>query len=153
MSDFAKNENKIFIQVNGFNKEIDEQVKEAEKKLVTILTLVDQKEKEYNKVLIEKTKFETKLSILTTKLENLKLKLSNFFNDFMDKQKSLRSEIEIGVTKLNRLIEQDLGLENYLTKIDEFKNRVDLVKFSAQKSKQYEVLTKEIDYFSESIET
>lgn len=152
LSDFAKNENKIFIQVNGFNKEIDEQVKEAEKKLVTILTLVDQKEKEYNKVLIEKTKFETKLSILTTKLENLKLKLSNFFNDFMDKQKSLRSEIEIGVTKLNRLIEQDLGLENYLTKIDEFKNRVDLVKFSAQKSKQYEVLTKEIDYFSESIE-
>lgn len=152
VSDLAKNDHKVFIRVNNFNNEIEEQYKDAEKRLVSILTFVRQKEKEYNKVLIEKTEFETKLAMLTSKLDNLKSSLSDFFNDFMDKQKSLKYEIEYGVNKLTEFIKQDLGLKGYLTKIDDFKKRVDLISFSAQKTKQYEILSKEINYFCEGIE-
>lgn len=152
LSDLTHNDHKIFIQVNNFNNKVEELYQEADKKLISYLVFIRQKEKEYNKVLVEKTEFDTKLSMLNSKLENLKSTLSNFFKDFTDKQKSLRNEIDSGVDKLNHLIEQDLGLEKYLSKIDDFKKRVNLISFSAQKIKQYETLSKEINYFCESVE-
>ncbi|MCH5151910.1 MAG: ATP-binding protein [Clostridiales bacterium] len=149
ISDIAQNDNKIFIRVNSFNNEVDELYREAENILITVLTLGRRKEKEYNKVLIEKTEHETKLAILISRLDNLKSTILELYNDFINKQKNLKSDVESEVKQLNQLINPDFDLEEYFHVIDDFKNNVKLDASATHKTYQYEDLSKTISDFCE----
>lgn len=150
--DIINKESGLCREINAFNEEVDSKCNKLISSLRDCEDTAAIKEKEFDAVLVERRNVEKRVEILGSKVSSLKSFVDEIFSNIDARQRTMLTELEQSLSKVEATVSSDFGKIECLSKLDEIDQKIKLLNFETVTEHQLSELNNDIEALKSIIE-
>ncbi len=151
-TDLLKKEDKIFQEILLFNDSVENQINRFRSIIADVKDVIEFKESEFEKALIERKNVEKQIDVLRQKVKGISSFISQVFSDFLARRSLAMRDLDVVLNTVKDNIDLDKQKIEFESKLEAIYNKLNSIKFVDFSDKNYTEFDVEITKLQTEIE-